>query len=107
MKATGKFVLCVPAMTVILAALVISSRPCRADKGGWGVHSEPVVLTESGQKAIIGWDGQNQILCLATDVSASRNTHGRKSLSETANPSTPLRDSSLDGALGFRSRVQA
>ncbi|MGB2809027.1 MAG: DUF2330 domain-containing protein, partial [Sedimentisphaerales bacterium] len=31
-------------------------------------------LTESGQRAIIGWDGSTQVLCLGTDVSSSRKT---------------------------------
>ena len=57
-----------------MAILLVPSLVCRADRGGWHVDTEPVTLTESGQKAIIGWDEQNQILCLATDVSSSRNT---------------------------------
>lgn len=54
--------------------VLIGGEACLGDKGGWHVHNAPVVLAESGQKAIIGWDGFNQILCLATDVSASRST---------------------------------
>ena len=64
---------CTSAITA-MAMLLLPSLICRADRGGWHVDTEPVTLTESGQKAIIGWDGQNQVLCLATDVSASRNT---------------------------------
>jgi hypothetical protein len=59
---------------IFLIALVNVPQPCLADRGGWHVSTEPVILTESGQKAIIGWDGQTEVLCLATDVSSSHQT---------------------------------
>jgi hypothetical protein len=55
-------------------ALVALAELCLADRGGWYVSTEPVTLKESGQRAIIGWDGQIQVLCLATDVSSSKKT---------------------------------
>ncbi len=58
----------------ILSLFNLSIESSFADRGGWHVSTEPVTLTESGQKAIIGWDGQTEILCLSTDVSASKNT---------------------------------
>jgi len=57
---------------MLLITLFNVPQPCLADKGGWNISTEPVILTESGQKAIIGWDGQIEVLCLATDVSSSR-----------------------------------
>jgi hypothetical protein len=59
---------------MFLIAFVNVPQLCLADKGGWNISTEPVTLTESGQKAIIGWDGQTEILCLATDVSSSHQT---------------------------------
>jgi len=58
----------------ILCLFNLSIESSFADRGGWHVSTEPVTLTESGQKAIIGWDGQTEVLCLATDVSSSRQT---------------------------------
>lgn len=58
----------------ILCLFNLSIESSFADKGGWHINTEPVTLKESRQKAIIGWDGQIQILCLATDVAASKNT---------------------------------
>ena len=58
----------------ILSLFNLSIESSFADKGGWYVSTEPVILTESGQKAIIGWDGETEVLCLATDVSSSRQT---------------------------------
>jgi hypothetical protein len=59
---------------VLLAVFCVPPGTCLADRGSWHMSTEPVTLTESGQRAIIGWDGQTQVLCLATDVSASKET---------------------------------
>lgn len=83
---------CTSAITAIMAILLVPSLICRADRGGWHVDTEPVTLTESGQKAIIGWDGQNQVLCLATDVSASRNTKLIEFLPLPSQPKVALGD---------------
>src|SRR4030042_4709136 len=83
---------CTSAITAIMAILLIPSLICRADRGGWHVDTEPVTLTESGQKAIIGWDGQNQVLCLATDRSASRNTKVIEFLPLPSQPKVTLGD---------------
>lgn len=61
-------------ISVLLVVFFILPDACFADKGGWHLSTEPVTLTESGQRAIIGWDGQTQVLCLATDVSSSKKT---------------------------------
>ena len=61
-------------VAVCFSLFVIPPESSYADRGGWYVSTEPVILTESGQRAIIGWDGQTEILCLATDVSSSRQT---------------------------------
>ena|GEM_PF-1707681 len=58
----------------VFAVLLISSGVCPADRGAWHLKNQPVSLTESAQRAIIGWDGATEVLCLATDVSASMNT---------------------------------
>ncbi|MHC4692918.1 MAG: hypothetical protein ACYS67_09255 [Planctomycetota bacterium] len=59
---------------LFLTVLCIPPKTCPADKGGWHLSTEPVTLTESGQRAIIGWGGETEILCLATDVSSSQKT---------------------------------
>ena len=59
---------------VLLAVFCVPQGTCFADKGGWHLSTEPVTLTESGQRAIIGWGGETEILCLATDVSSSKKT---------------------------------
>jgi len=51
-------------ISVLLAVFFILPDLCFADKGGWHLSTEPVTLTESGQRAIIGWDGQYEVLCL-------------------------------------------
>jgi len=61
-------------IAVFLSLFIIQPKPCYADRGGWYVSTEPVILKESGQKAIIGWNGQTEVLCLATDVSSSHDT---------------------------------
>jgi len=59
---------------LLIAVLFIFPDACIADKGGWHISTKPVTLTESGQRAIIGWGGETEILCLATDVSSSQKT---------------------------------
>jgi hypothetical protein len=66
--------LCISIIGVFLAVFFGLPVLCFADRGGWHLSTEPVTLTESGQRAIIGWDGQNEILCLGTDVSSSKET---------------------------------
>ncbi len=61
-------------INVLLPILFIMPKTCFADKGGWHISTKPVTLTESGQRAIIGWGGETEILCLATDVSSSEKT---------------------------------
>ncbi|MHC4482957.1 MAG: hypothetical protein ACYSW4_05355 [Planctomycetota bacterium] len=65
---------CTLLIAVLSCFLVTAPDLCLADRGGWYVSTEPVTLKESGQRAIIGWDGEIQILCLATDVSSSKKT---------------------------------
>ncbi len=59
---------------VLLTVFFLPPKTCPADKGGWHLSTKPVTLTESGQRAIIGWGGETEILCLATDVSSSEET---------------------------------
>jgi len=59
-------------ITTFLCTILVIPQLCYADKGGWS--TEPVTLKESGQRALIGWDGVTQVLCLATDVSSSKDT---------------------------------
>lgn len=56
----------------VLSVLLVFAECSYADKGGWHLHTEAVTLKESGQRAIIGWDGRTEVLCLGTDVSSSR-----------------------------------
>lgn len=65
---------CIGIIGVLLAVFFVPPEACLADKGGWHLSTEPVTLTESGQRAIIGWGGETEILCLATDVSSSKET---------------------------------
>lgn len=65
---------CICIIGVLLAVFFVPPDACLADRGGWHLSTEPVTLTESGQRAIIGWDGQTQVLCLGTDVSSSKET---------------------------------
>lgn len=65
---------CICIIGLLLTVFYIPPKTCPADKGGWHLSTEPVTLTESGQRAIIGWGGETEILCLATDVSSSEET---------------------------------
>ena len=65
---------CICIAGVLLTVFFILLKTCPADKGGWHISTKPVILTESGQRAIIGWGGETEILCLATDVSSSEET---------------------------------
>jgi hypothetical protein len=68
-RGSSVFIVC-----VLLTVYCVSPGTCLADKGGWHLSTKPVTLTESGQRAIIGWGGETEILCLATDVSSSEKT---------------------------------
>lgn len=65
---------CICIIGVLLTVFFILPKSCIADKGGWHLSTEPVTLNESSQRAIIGWDGETEIMCLATDVSSSSKT---------------------------------
>lgn len=65
---------CICIIGVLLTFFFVLPKTCPADKGGWHVSTKPVTLIESGQRAIIGWGGETEILCLATDVSSSEET---------------------------------
>jgi hypothetical protein len=77
---------------VFLAVFFLLPDTCLADRGGWHLSTEPVTLTESGQRAIIGWDGQTQILCLGTDVSSSKETTVIEFLPLPSEPNVTLGD---------------
>lgn len=79
-------------ISVLLAVFFILPDLCFADKGGWHLSTEPVTLTESGQRAIIGWDGQYEVLCLGTDVSSSKETTVIEFLPLPSEPNVTLGD---------------
>ena len=58
----------------------------KADKGMVGINPDRIVLYEPGQKAIICWDGIEEILILSTDVRAEKAT---KALEILPVPSIP------------------
>jgi hypothetical protein len=79
-------------VAAVFFVLVRPLVPCLADRGGWHASTEPVNLAESGQRAVIGWDGQIQLLCLATDVSASKETTVIEFLPLPSEPKVTLGD---------------
>jgi len=81
-----------PLAACLLGLVLVRPGTSRADRGGWHLSTQPVKLTESGQRAIIGWDGRREVLCLATDVSASRNTKIIEFLPLPAEPRVKLGD---------------
>jgi hypothetical protein len=61
------------AAVVFLCLLLVSCPLVYADRGMISV-SPDVSIYEPGQKAIVAWNGQEEILILSTDVSASKET---------------------------------
>jgi hypothetical protein len=56
---------------LLLLPLLLAFPLASADRGMVIIDPPNVVFTESGQQAIIAWDGQEEVLLLSTDVSSS------------------------------------
>ncbi len=52
---------------ITISLILFSSSPVYGDRGGLS----PVTIFESGQRAIIAWNGTDEMLILSTDVSTS------------------------------------
>ena len=81
---TGSLGLIVTAL--LLLSLVLSS--VFADRGMISIMMPNVVVFEPGQKAIIAWNGQEEILILSTDVKANQSTLILELLPLPSNPKT-------------------
>lgn len=70
---------------ILLVVLLLMFLPCvYADRGGFSPRRERV--SESGQKAIIAWNGTHEVLVLSTDVSSSRESEVVELMPLPANP---------------------
>ncbi|MCK5560873.1 MAG: DUF2330 domain-containing protein, partial [Thermoplasmata archaeon] len=68
-----KSVINVMALLIIIVAILPGST-VTSDKGGISITHIDIPLYEPGQKAIICWDGAEELLILSTDVKASQTT---------------------------------
>ncbi|MFW3146115.1 MAG: DUF2330 domain-containing protein [Thermoplasmatota archaeon] len=59
---------------MICAAFTVMAPPVSADGGM--ITSEPMFVYESGQNAVIGWDGQKEKMCLSVNVFTEEDTRG-------------------------------
>jgi len=72
---------------LLLLSLILSS--VFADRGMISISTVPnVMVLEPGQKAIIAWNGQEEILILSTDVKANQSTLILELLPLPSNPKT-------------------
>ncbi|MDH5449381.1 MAG: DUF2330 domain-containing protein [Candidatus Bathyarchaeota archaeon] len=69
----------------IILVINISSSIVLADRGGFSPQTEYVY--ESGQKAIIAWNGTDEILILSTDISSNQDTIVVELMPLPSNPS--------------------
>lgn len=70
---------------ILLAVLLLTFLPCvYADRGGFSPKKERV--SESGQKAVIAWNGTDEILMLSTDVSSSKKSEVVELMPLPSNP---------------------
>lgn len=67
--------------------IFITTPATSADRGM--VLPENISVYEPGQKAIIAWDGENEVLILSTDVLASDNTWALEFLPLPSQPTSP------------------
>ncbi len=96
---------------VLVCAIIFPSSLCLADRGMIPVDPD-VQLFEPNQRAMIAWDGEEEILLLSTDISASESTmvlevlplrtepEVKKGDLETFGRATELINRSLQTALG-------
>ena len=76
-------------LTALSLILLISFPSTLADMGGIPVTSKPnVSIYEPGQKAIIAWNGTEEMLILSTDVNASEDTLALRILPLPSEPKT-------------------
>lgn len=92
---TGRARACLVAL--ILLVLVFPAA-ARADRGV--LHTEPVSLSEPGQKAFVAFNGEEELLVLATDLRAERDTAVLEFMPFPAEPAVVLAPD------GFFSRLQ-
>jgi hypothetical protein len=72
---------------ILFASVAFTTVPgTMADKGGVSVSQVNIPLSEPEQKAIICWDGEEELLILSTDIKADENT---KALEILPLPSEP------------------
>lgn len=69
MPGVGRGKICLISLILFVLALPAVAR---ADKGV--IYTEPVTLSEPGQKAFLAFNGEEELLVLATDVQAGRDT---------------------------------
>jgi hypothetical protein len=60
---------------VLMCAAILAGAPARCDRGHWVIDRlrPNVSVHNAGQKAIIGWNGVEEVLILSTDLSAEAN----------------------------------
>ena len=73
-----------PLLTLFILVLLAFLPMVSADRGGWSPIGERV--SESGQKAIIAWNGTHEILMLSTDVSSSKESEVVEIMPLPSNP---------------------
>ena len=59
---------------LIVVLMILPFSTVTADKGGISITHIDIPLSEPGQKAIICWDGAEELLILSTDIKASQTT---------------------------------
>ena len=69
MPGVGRGKICLISLILFVLALPAVAR---ADRGA--IYTEPVTLSEPGQKAFLAFNGEEELLVLATDVQAGRDT---------------------------------
>jgi hypothetical protein len=82
---TGRAAVCLAALVFLVLAFPLEAR---ADRGV--IYTEPVVLNEPGQKAFIAFNGTEELLVLATDVQAARETAALEFIPFPAEPAVTL-----------------
>jgi len=79
-------------LLICLASLLSFTLPVAfADRGGIPIGRLDALIFESGQKAIIGWNGTEEILILSTDLHASETTMVLEILPLPSNPKTIMK----------------
>ncbi len=74
------------AMLSILLFFLATLSHVRGDRGGFSPYPKIDHVSESGQKAVIAWNGTHEILTLSTDVSSSEETEVVELMPLPSNP---------------------